>query len=79
MTKNELKEIAASVSKEVLIRNQENISERIRNMLTEKKTLTLEEALSCVLTYSTVDVSELSAAIAAELLVKLGLVQLEDE
>lgn len=81
MKKAELFEMAAKTCADVQRRNSELTNEKIRKLFVnedEDSKISLDEAISKAMVLSLTLVPEISAAVTAELLVRLGLVELED-
>lgn len=81
MKKSELFEMASAACLDVLKRNQDLTNQRVKEMFSggdENKKLSLDEAISKATALSLILAPEISAAVTAELLVRLGVVEIED-
>ena len=81
MKKAELFEMAAETCRDILKRNTDVTSERIHNMFYSENggtNISFNDAIGKATALSLTLVPEISAAVTAELLVRLGLVKLED-
>ena len=80
MTKDELYNMAARISREVVEKNKDLINSQLNAMMTHEDSLRLSitEAVAAVGALSVTLAPDISAAVTARTLVELGLVSLED-
>lgn len=82
MKKDELFQMASSISHEVTKRNQDLINERVRDMFVrpdEDGMLNINEVIGRAIVLTLNLAPEIAAATTAQMLVELGLVTLEDD
>ena len=80
MTKDELYNMAARISRDVVEKNKDLINSQINAMMTREdgSRLSVTEAVAAVGAMSITLAPDISAAVTARMLVELGLVSLED-
>ena len=80
MTKDELYNMAARISRDVVEKNKDLINSQLNAMMTHEdgSRLSITEAVAAVGALSVTLAPDISAAVTARMLVELGLVSLED-